>query len=178
MYRLLIVIGLCAMLGACVSPGQMGVSDKAWKQAAPDQKKSWRQAYQLYLKTHPVLPGNPNGDLLQVDIAGGQAHFPPDFKESAFQPIHVTLLEGGCQRVRVMSEKEGLTNMLYMCFDQHTLALDPAIQSQNSRFGSLIIPQNPLWKRPNGWMYTSMASEGLVSLKQANIRLLLHEGVS
>ena len=178
MYRLLMVICLSTLLSACVRPGQMGISEQAWKQATPSQKKTWHQAYQAYLKAHPVLPGNPDGDRLQVDITHGQAQFPPDFKESAFQPIHVTLDEGACQSVKIFSEGGESSNILYMCFDQHTLALDPAIQSQDSRYGSLIISESPLWKRPGGWVYTSMTSSGLASLMHVNIRLFLQEGIS
>jgi hypothetical protein len=173
MFRLAFVAPIAILLSSCASPGQMGVSKLDWKQARPGQKKQWRQTYKKYQEDHPVLIGDSQSNDLHLAISGGKALFPPLFHAFSYEPISVILNSGACKRVEIHSTAGSMSNWLYACYANNTLALDPSIQNIETSNGSLVITYSPLWLRPDGWTYPSMTSDGLLSLSGAAVRISL-----
>lgn len=176
MWRLIALSVVSLLLGACApNAAQMGITPGDWHRATEAQKAAWRDAYLFYKKVHPDLAGDLHGVQLKVHVSGGGVLFPPLFQQpKAYLPFSLTLYDGQCRHVVVLSKVDpAKSNSLYACFAKHTLALDPSRIDKQSKDGSLIINNNPLWQHEGGWVYRSVSSTGYLSLSKVNIRLEL-----
>lgn len=165
---------VCLGLSACApSPADIGLTQQKWDNATPQEQNCWQRAYQDYQDGHPELDGDgSSSNKVDITITGGTAAFPPAFQQLAFNKIRDQLPAGACHSLNVVATNNNYATSLYICYAKNTIAIDPSHYDSSTRAGSLILTNNPLWKR--GFSYKNMFTDGYVKFKNITITVKRH----
>jgi hypothetical protein len=171
MLKLLPLVIFSFLLAACsISPNRLGIPESQWAQYDDAQRKQIIEDYrqvQAKKKEEHAKSGN---SILEVNIEGGSAIFPPYTESQPYQPITFSIQEGDCnRREQILGAGSSNSTILGACYKDQTLFLDPSAYEISKADGSIQLQYMPVWKR--GFTYPNISSTGLARLQGVNITI-------
>lgn len=169
------IVVLVMLLAGCVGPKTVGVSDHSWNEMSDSKRDTIRKQYTAVHKWQRAWSQQKeSGPAIQVTLAGGQVKMPPERREYAFRPVHVTILPGTCQRVKVKAIDMRHKTQVSLCYMNKVLSLDASNYEWNKRAGTLMIHRNPLWASAHGLIYHNkeLTTDGYASFSDLSIRII------